>query len=199
MRDPDFQLKNDSLVLGFDTTRHVLVSLQDPRTGHEFIESLPESPLLWMLSMEKKDGTRFAIPSSAPAVRKVKKSAARNEITLLWSGLEVDGEPNAMEARVIVTLPQDGDRSYWRIEVDNRSRSSLMDLQFPYVSGLSREGQPSAAIPASPGEIWKKRSFTHGAPIRPVIGRSSFSPCWRRTAGCTSDSKIPNALTNIST
>jgi hypothetical protein len=59
----DFHLKNASLVLGFDTTRHVLASLQDPRTGHEFIESLPESPLLWMLSMEKKDGTRFAIPS----------------------------------------------------------------------------------------------------------------------------------------
>lgn len=61
----NLRLENETLALGFNTDRLLLVSIVDPQTGHEFIESLPEEPLLWRLSLENPDGTRFEI-NSAP-------------------------------------------------------------------------------------------------------------------------------------
>lgn len=160
----DFTLKNETLELGFDTARQVLVSMKDPRTGHEFLESLPESPVLWTLEMEKPDGTPFSMRSSMTGKRRVERSSKTGEVTLHWTGLEVAGEKNAMDVRVIVSLPGGADRSYWRIEVDNKSKCSLMHVQFPTISGLSKPGQPDVAVPRHNwGNLERNVTFTRGS------------------------------------
>lgn len=68
-----------------------------------------------------------------------------------------------MEVRVVVSLPSGADRSYWRIEVDNNSACSLIEVLFPYISGISKSGQPSAAIPRYTwGNIEKNIIHTRG-------------------------------------
>ncbi len=144
---PGLILKSETLWLGFDPARLALVSLKDPRTRHEFLESLPDSPILWALNMEDPDKKPFRVQSNMASKLEFKRSAKEGTVTLIWKGFEIAGEANAMDVKVIVRLPRDSDRSYWSIEVDNRSKSSLMDVQFPYIAGISKAAQPSAAIP----------------------------------------------------
>jgi hypothetical protein len=145
---PGLILKNESLSLGFDPARLALISLKDPRTGHEFLESLPDSPILWALNMEGSDGQPFRVQSNMASKLEIKRSAKEGAVTLIWKGFEIAGEANAMDVKVVVRLPKDSDRSYWSIEVDNRSKSSLMDVQFPYIDGPS----PPRLFPGTTGE-----------------------------------------------
>jgi len=159
---PGIVLKNDVLSLGFDEEALSLVSLQDPVTGHEFVESSPKLPILWVLDLEKADGTQFQMRSSMVGKRKFKRDG--DTLTLTWSELEVAGEKRALEVRVVVTLPKASDRSYWRIEVSNESKSSITSVQFPYIGGISQAGRPSAAIPRHNwGNLEKGISYTRGS------------------------------------
>lgn len=161
---PDFILENDNISLGFDTNRLALVSLRDPNTNHEFLESLPKSPILWVLDLEKSDGTPFQIRSTAESKRRFRRSSDGRSITMIWKDLDIAQEKTAMEVRVHVDLPEGSDRSYWRIEVDNNSSCSLMTVQFPHISGISRPGQPSAAIPRHNwGNLEKDIIYTRGS------------------------------------
>lgn len=161
-KQPGATLENDHLSLGFDNKALSLVSLKDPRTGHEFLESLPKSPFLWVLDLEKPDGSKFQMRSSMVGRRQLKR--AGDTYTLTWSELEVAGERSAMKVRVTVHLPKDSDRSYWNIEVENESSSSLITVKFPYLAGISKAGQPSAAIPRHNwGNLEKAITHTRGS------------------------------------
>lgn len=159
---PDLILRNEKLSLGFDEKKLALVSLKDPLSGHEFIESLPESPILWLLDLEKTDGSKFQMRSSMVGKRKITREG--DTVTLTWSDLEVDGKKNAMEVQAIISLAADSDRSYWRIEIKNNSECKLINVMFPHVSGISQAGQPSAAIPRHNwGNLEKQVTYTRGS------------------------------------
>jgi hypothetical protein len=142
---PDVVLKNDRLSLGFDGGTLSLVSLVDPLTGHEFLENLPESSSLWVLDMEKPDGTKFQVRSSGDGKRRLKRSG--DTVTLTWSGVAAGDEPGALEVVVTVSLAEGADRSFWNIEVRNESQACLVNVLFPFIEGISKPGQPSAAVP----------------------------------------------------
>jgi len=157
-------LESDALHLGIDPDRFSLVSLKDRKAGHEFLESLPDSPFIWALNMQKPDGTDFILFANGEARRSIERSADGQTLTLVWSGLEVAGEADAMDVRVTITLPKGADRSHWTIKVDNRSKSSLMNVVFPHLSGISKAAQPTAAVPRNNwGGLEKNVTFTGGS------------------------------------
>ncbi len=160
----DITLDNESLHLGFDSLNAACVSLKDVRSGHQFLESLPVSPILWCITLEKPDGSTFLIRSTMVGSKQVRKSAKNNEVTLQWGDLEIAGEKKALSVKVTVTLPPGVDRSYWRIEVDNRSKCSMSNVQFPYLSGISKPKQPAAAVPRETwGNLEQAVEFTRGS------------------------------------
>lgn len=159
---PDVFLKNDTLSLGFNGDALALVSLVDLRTGHEFLENLPESPALWVLDMEKPDGTKFQVRSTGGSKRRIKRSG--DTVTLTWSGVAAGDEPGPLEVVVTVSLGEDADRSLWNIEVRNESQASLVNVLFPFVEGISKPGQPSAAVPRHNwGNLEKDITYVRGS------------------------------------
>jgi len=160
---PGVVLRNETVSLGFDE-QYALISLADPVTGHEFIQSLPEHPILWALELETPEGTPLRINSAMESKRHLKRAAKGSEVSFTWSDIIAEGKPVGISVSVTVTLPKDGDRSFWRIAVDNTGSYKLQHVQFPYLSGISREGQPSAAIPRHNwGEMENAVKYTRGS------------------------------------
>jgi hypothetical protein len=159
---PDVVLKNENLSLGFNGDALALVSLVDPRTGHEFLENLPGSPSLWVLDMEQPDGMKFQVRSTGDSKRRIKRSG--DTVTLTWSGVAAGNLPGTLEVVVTVSLAEGADRSFWNIEVRNESQASLVNVLFPFVEGISQPGQPSAAVPRHNwGNLEKDITYVRGS------------------------------------
>lgn len=159
-------LANKTLSIAFDKNTFACRSIRDVRTDHEFICSLPENPTIWVLAMEGPNKETFSVTSTANCVRSYEFKTDDRCLVMKWKGIGVGDESRKLDVKVIVELKPNADRSYWRIEVNNSSKSSLMSVQFPYIAGISEAGRPNAAIP---GPNWGKlhRNLTQANGVYP--------------------------------
>ncbi|MBR4613432.1 MAG: hypothetical protein IKO40_12045 [Kiritimatiellae bacterium] len=109
-----------------------------------------------------------ANPSPAPEILTVAasnatafaKSETGEAITLVWRGITLGGETNALDATIHIAKNADGSQS-WTLNFDNRSsKYLLLRTRFPRINRVTRNGEGDAFLPWADhgGTLFKKRS-----------------------------------------
>ncbi|NOY80602.1 MAG: hypothetical protein GXP31_06310 [Kiritimatiellaeota bacterium] len=152
-----------------------------------FVFPREDGPGLWRLELRTPAGAR--LPRSAPAddkeiVRLTNRSGGKRtlrrepagdggaELTLTWAGIDLPGEPGAVDVTVRVKLPPGTAPSTWRIQTTVRSRRfGLWETCFPTLSGVIRPGEGDALLP---GGNWGMKLVRNnrggGSPTYPSTG-----------------------------
>jgi hypothetical protein len=142
---------NDRVSVAFEAENLGCVSLRDAASGHEFLTPSDTQPLTWRLSFRDTEGNDGVVDSAG---RCRERTAVTSEdgrtLTLTWKGIAVDGQDEALAARVTVTCPEGDGRSRWSLAVENGSEKwSLMNVDFPVLVGLANSPDTKAAVPRS--------------------------------------------------
>jgi len=142
-------ISNQGLSLGFDPNTLGCVSIRDWKTGFEFLTPA-DTPSLWALQLRDADGNEARIASDADCSRSHQLSADGDRLTLRWQGVVLPNDGGTADVTVEVLLAANDDRSRWTIDVRNDSAAwSIMDVEFPRISGISEPGRPKLAVPRS--------------------------------------------------
>ena len=119
-----------------------LARVYDIAAGQDFLPGdSPKSPsTLWQLKMRRdkgRDKNGISITNLDGGVLSSSIDRAESQITvhLWWKGMEVAGEPGALDVEVTATIKQGDPLSRWRINVTNRSKVyGLWEVVFPVLT-----------------------------------------------------------------
>ncbi len=168
------ELRNDALRIvladakqGFDCLG--IEAFGDKRSVR-FVFPREDGPGLWRLDLRTPQGAR--LPRSGAAadkeiveltnrsggrrtVRRQRLAGGGEELTLTWAGIDLPGEPGAVDVTVRVGLAPGTGPSTWRIQTKVRSRRfGLWEVHFPTFSSVNRPGAGDALLP---GGNWGMR------------------------------------------
>jgi hypothetical protein len=134
---------------GFDC-----LGIENRLAGEEtrFVHARDESPGLWSLVFKAPpdaDGKQETVEltNRSPAARRSAKQARRG-LAFEWQGLDLPGEPGAVDVCAEVRLEAGEGASAWRIRVTNRSRRfGLWETGYPLLCGVTPPGAGDALLP----------------------------------------------------
>ena len=115
-----------------------LSGVDDLATGEKLI-SVKAPAILWELTFRKDKGrdlTDFVVTSldGGKLSSSIDRKDSQVTVRLLWKGLAVAGEADAVDVEVTATVKQGDPLSRWRINVTNRSKVyGLWEVLFPVV------------------------------------------------------------------
>ena len=145
-----------------------LISIQNPETGHDFLGGEAQVENLWKIKLRNAYNEFLEIDNTVSCTRDYKmEHSPDGKVTtlhLLWKGIEIGGESDALDVEVKVRLDGSG-LSYWTINVTNNSREygkrgkgyGAWEVLFPVVRGVkASEGDDMhLAIPKFIGQLLK--------------------------------------------
>ena len=107
--------------------------------------------MTWRLAFRDTEGNDRIVDSAGGCrERTAVTSEDGRTLTLAWKGIAVDGQDEALAARVTVTCPEGEGRSRWSLAVENGSEKwSLINVDFPVLVGLADSPETKAAVPRS--------------------------------------------------
>jgi hypothetical protein len=159
-----YELRNEALRLrfadaagGFACTgiRNLLGS------GARFVHPRDPAPGLWRLTFRASPPARPAGSTGAPADETVLDNRAAAKLaadasdspegkllTFTWKGLDLPGEPGAVDVTATVLLKPGRGESEWRLSVVNRSpRFGLAETAYPLLAGVCLPGAGDVLLP----------------------------------------------------
>ena len=154
-----FELKNRALRVVFDaaTNGFDCLGIQNRLAENaRFVQAPAEDPGLWSLTFKGPPDasgrqTSAELTNRSPAARRFAERSGQG-LCFNWQGLDLPGEPGAVDVRAEVRLEPGDGASLWRINVVNRSaRFGLWSSDYPV---LQRVAEPGAADVLLPRGNW---------------------------------------------
>ncbi len=129
--------------------RIALVKMSGFNGQVDFLSSVPSE--LWFLEFKKnrgrsKDSTVItSLSSDGRAFSSIKRQEKDTTLVLRWEKVSIGGEREALDVEVNVTVKSDEPFAFWRIFVNNRSRSyGLWSIDFPIINLKPIGGNPGS-------------------------------------------------------
>ncbi len=163
-----FELANPAMRILFASAKDGLgcVGISAAR-GPRFVRASDVGqPTLWRITLVGKNGaptklaiSRFLPPEPAVVITNRTHAAAVNFVTqagaagqrvadLTWTGVDLPGEPKALDVRARITLAANG-TSQWTIRVTNHSRDyGIWRVAYPFLNVVSPAGSANVIFPA---------------------------------------------------
>ena len=134
-------LSNKNMALRFSPDNFNCKQIQDQKIKHNFIRYRKRAAGLWRLEFINADGEKIDIDNNVKAKKSAKLSDDGTELTLKWDNIaNFSGEKDCLAVTVSISLPKNGDRSYWNIDVDNKSKKySLTAVNFPCLNAMPKK------------------------------------------------------------
>ena len=100
---------------------------------------------LWEAEFLADAGAKISV--SASNAVSFAKSESDSKIVLSWRGIALGGEPDALDATVVISKNADASQS-WSLRFENRSqRCKLLRTSFPMLRRVTRNGEGDALLP----------------------------------------------------
>ncbi len=149
-----FELKNEALRIVFDEAAKGFDCLGiENRLGEgaRFVRSRPDVPGLWSLTFKSEPdaaGERESVTLDNRSACTAEARRLKDGLIFTWAGLDLPGEPAAVDVRAEIRLaPWNGDSS-WRIAVTNRGRRfGLWQSEYPQLRSVAEPGIADVLLP----------------------------------------------------
>lgn len=148
---PITRFGNERVALTFNEATFGCAGIADKASEYQYLSQIGPAPLVWRLTLRDAEGNDKVIDSNVACQdRTMGMSADQSTRFLEWKGIEVGDGQEALSAKVTIRCPAGDRRTYWSLDVDNRSEKwSLIDVDFPVFVGLSNKPGVKAAVPRS--------------------------------------------------
>ncbi len=150
-----FELKNQAMRVVFDAAEKGFGCLGfENRLAEDtrFVQTREGAADMWSLTFKTPPDSAgkqesAEINNRSPAVRRY-ADASRRHVEFVWQGLDLPGEPGAVDVRAEVWLEAGEGASAWRLKVANRSRRfGLWSSDYPLLLGVSEPGVADVLLP----------------------------------------------------
>jgi len=160
-----FVLKNDYLAVVFkqiSSGNMLLNNIYDLTTKRKYLGYFPED--FWEVTFTDPLCNESIELSSYSTVNYSINFPNDNEVEIIWGNISLKEENNVVDVKVIVRIDEDKPFSYWKINVNNKSKKyGIKDISFPKLHIPSINGDKEndfLVIPADVGMVsknpWKR-------------------------------------------
>jgi len=192
--------RNTSLTFARTEGGFCLAHLRCLRPSHDFFPPGGSAGPLWRIVLRPRsydEAQQVQVDSVAHAELSWSKRATEEgwEVTLRWTGVDVPGEPGALDVTVSVSLAGGDALSHWRISVANRSeRLGLWTVDFPLFPDLTVGAEGELACPLGWGVLYKDpvRTGNHSATYPSLFATMQFCSLSEAGAGLYVSSHDPD-------
>lgn len=144
------QFANDQLQVGFDAQTGQLREFRDLRTGHDHLAG--QTSELWEIQFATANGPHTVSPSQARRFHAEPLPGRAAGCRLTWSQLGFASAPNL---RVVVEVQFDRAEAStkWSLRLENCGPSSVSELRFPRLTGVTPQADERLAVPYWQGQL----------------------------------------------
>ena len=135
---------------------------------------------LWQVFFAKeKDGKRVEckeVSNRSPAKRRIERDG--NRTTFVFEGIDLPGEPGAVDVRATVELEPGMSGSLWTLKVTNRSRVfALTRTKYPVLKRVTDDGAGDVMMPSvNFGAFIQRKRDSKKIPDPRMVGYMGYSP-----------------------
>ncbi|MDB6052534.1 MAG: hypothetical protein JWN25_57, partial [Verrucomicrobiales bacterium] len=122
-----------------------VLGIVDRTSGKNFISKVAEKPGLWRLKLRGGNGELIQLDSRSAARPGV--YSQRGSVEFVWTNLQAKGVTGGFDVRVVCKVSHSDGLAHFRIDVQNKSNSSILSALFPELDGFGTAGTSDVAFP----------------------------------------------------